>query len=52
MIVVCVSDGYFVKLFPFICYCYLFVCFKAKTQIHYNNDHPEFNQELRVAFKV
>jgi len=24
---------------------------KAKTQIHYNNDHPEFNQELRVAFK-
>ncbi|XP_065071964.1 myoferlin-like isoform X2 [Rhopilema esculentum] len=24
---------------------------KAKTQVFYNNDHPEFNQELRVAFK-
>lgn len=25
---------------------------QAKTRVHYNNDHPEFNQELRVAFKV
>ena len=23
----------------------------AKTDIKYNNDHPEFNQELRVSFK-
>ncbi|XP_068709292.1 myoferlin-like isoform X2 [Montipora foliosa] len=24
---------------------------KSKTRIHYNSDHPEFNQELNVQFK-
>lgn len=29
-----------------------FVVLQARTRIHYNSDHPEFNQELNVQFKV
>ena len=25
---------------------------QAKTRVHYNSDHPEFNTELNVLFKV
>lgn len=25
---------------------------QSKTRVHYNSDHPEFNQELNVQFKV
>ncbi|XP_048584840.1 myoferlin isoform X2 [Nematostella vectensis] len=28
-----------------------FAGMKARTRIHYNSDHPEFNQELNVQFK-
>lgn len=42
------------------CCCYLYCTLKlrvnlirqAKTRVHYNSDHPEFNTELNVQFKV
>ena len=45
----------------FVCGCYLYIKVKmltvnlipqAKTRVHYNSDHPEFNTELNVLFKV
>ena len=56
--IVCFYRRGFYKWLLLGCYCYLTLKLRvnliqqAKTRVHYNSDHPEFNTELNVLFKV